>query len=758
MKSIQAIWQGQVVAEANQTIMVEGNHYFPKDALKINFFKKTETTTFCPWKGTAVYYSLIVNDEVNEDAVWAYPEPFHEAAHLKDHFAFWKGVEIVKEEPKVRDKRLADQILAFSEDLQNILVDNKASVKPADVLDRTLKLFNHLGDEGLVHILPESFIGSLSFYNFHNSNNLCFQMDRGFLIKKTNPTFNHVLSHLGSFAGHSFAELLAHWEVAVGVEIDVFLKKVESHGWARVPVLKLTKNDKVLYYSLDVAINKHGEKEELTGYQGQLIDITREIELSEAIKQSNANMEQLLAGLTEGLFYFDREGKVAPERSHALSQILPEIKDAQTLSEIFSCYIPGCGESVEACLRLLWPKDTEHFFSDFETTVTILPKKIIREDRTITMQYRALHNSQGELDKVLCIVSDVSDVLRSEEEARRQLERIDKVSKAAKSKDSFLGFVKEMNTLIKQVEGNSKKQENDSSHIKRDLHTLKGSLGAFGFCSLADIIHDIEDTFAESKINGKQAAWQELWKKFCNCWSAEEEDIKSVLGLSEQKQILLQKKIEQLQAYVWKKGDATLYSLVEALQTKPLNEIFSRYQTLMTEWSKRFSEKAANVVFKEGSCELTPDFTQAVDGALVHIFRNAFDHGIESKILRKKLGKGESGLIEVSAKHSSGHWRISIQDDGAGIDCDTLVKKALDSGLWDAEKATKASDEEKQDLIFEAGLSTKDEVNELSGRGVGMDAVRALIQDLGGAITVNSQLGKGTLFTITIPKSQKKAA
>lgn len=91
---MKAVWNGKVVAESNDTIKIEGNHYFPKAAIKSEFFKDTPTNTICPWKGKASYYSLEVDGSVNEDAAWYYPDPKDAAIQIKDYVAFWKGVEV----------------------------------------------------------------------------------------------------------------------------------------------------------------------------------------------------------------------------------------------------------------------------------------------------------------------------------------------------------------------------------------------------------------------------------------------------------------------------------------------------------------------------------------------------------------------------------------------------------------------------------------------------------------------------------------
>lgn len=93
---MKAIWNGQIIAESDDTIVVERNHYFPEHSINKEFFAPCETQSVCPWKGTASYYDVVVNGETNRDAAWFYPEPKPEAKHIENYVAFWKGVEVTE--------------------------------------------------------------------------------------------------------------------------------------------------------------------------------------------------------------------------------------------------------------------------------------------------------------------------------------------------------------------------------------------------------------------------------------------------------------------------------------------------------------------------------------------------------------------------------------------------------------------------------------------------------------------------------------
>ena len=91
-----AVWKGTVIADSDETIVVENNHYFPREDVKEEYLEKSGNTYFCGWKGTAEYYNVVVGEDRNTDAAWVYPEPFDEALHVKDRIAFWRGVEVRK--------------------------------------------------------------------------------------------------------------------------------------------------------------------------------------------------------------------------------------------------------------------------------------------------------------------------------------------------------------------------------------------------------------------------------------------------------------------------------------------------------------------------------------------------------------------------------------------------------------------------------------------------------------------------------------
>src|SRR5687767_849086 len=152
-----------------------------------------------------------------------------------------------------------------------------------------------------------------------------------------------------------------------------------------------------------------------------------------------------------------------------------------------------------------------------------------------------------------------------------------------------------------------------------------------------------------------------------------------------------------------------------------------------------------------GDVEIDREMIEMIRDPLTHIIRNAIDHGIESADERKAAGKAEAGLLAVCARQAGNQILIEICDDGRGIDGDALVRKALASGLLTPKRAERLSPAQKTALMFEAGLSTAAEVTAISGRGVGMDVVRANIERIGGIVDVESKPGEGVRLTLRVP-------
>ncbi|NIJ69843.1 chemotaxis protein CheA [Xanthomonas sp. 60] len=195
---------------------------------------------------------------------------------------------------------------------------------------------------------------------------------------------------------------------------------------------------------------------------------------------------------------------------------------------------------------------------------------------------------------------------------------------------------------------------------------------------------------------------------------------------------------------------ARLQSAVMRTRMQPVGKVFSRFPKVARDVARNLKKEVELDLFG-AETELDRNLVEALADPLVHLVRNAIDHGIEMPELREAQGKPRSGQVRLSAQQEGDYVSIEVQDDGAGIDPEKLRAKAREKGLIDPEAAARLSTEECLHLVFLPGFSTKAEVTDISGRGVGMDVVQSRIRELSGQIQIQSELGRGSRFLIRVP-------
>lgn len=187
---------------------------------------------------------------------------------------------------------------------------------------------------------------------------------------------------------------------------------------------------------------------------------------------------------------------------------------------------------------------------------------------------------------------------------------------------------------------------------------------------------------------------------------------------------------------------------VMQIRMLPISFSFNRFPRLVHDLSSKLNKKIELKLSGE-STELDKTVMEKIGDPLVHLVRNSLDHGIEMPEDRVAAGKPETGTIHLNAYHEGGNIVIDIEDDGAGLNTEKILAKAIERGI--VKEGEKLPDNKINELIFHAGFSTADVISDVSGRGVGMDVVKRNIQDLGGVVEVRSEVGKGSVFTIRLP-------
>ncbi|HOX50925.1 MAG TPA: ATP-binding protein, partial [Fibrobacteria bacterium] len=308
----------------------------------------------------------------------------------------------------------------------------------------------------------------------------------------------------------------------------------------------------------------------------------------------------------------------------------------------------------------------------------------------------------------------------------------------------------------------------------RDLHTIKGNSATYGFERLGRLAHQGEDILEDLKepITVRTAVTlRALLEKFDEMDKAYQEILateKKLSGGGADGDMLVQvseRKLEHVRKmahtlhlpaqasshpFIDPEAVQILTEACEHLRDVPLIRLADKYRSMIERLGNRM-EKQIRFEVVPAHLEVGPTFFAPVDEALVHILRNSVDHGLESPADRVAAGKNETGIIRMSVAIEEDCVKIQVADDGHGIDTDRVVEKAVAEGIISKDDAEQMGRDQRLLLIFESGISTATSITDVSGRGVGMAAVRESIESMGGNIRLASEPGKGTETTLTIP-------
>jgi len=195
---------------------------------------------------------------------------------------------------------------------------------------------------------------------------------------------------------------------------------------------------------------------------------------------------------------------------------------------------------------------------------------------------------------------------------------------------------------------------------------------------------------------------------------------------------------------------ADLQLAVMKTRMQPIKKVFGRFPRVVRDLARNL-KKEVNLELQGEETDLDKNLVEALADPLVHLVRNAVDHGVEMPDAREEKGKPRKGTIILAAEQEGDHIMLSIDDDGAGMNADFLRGKAVEKGIMDEEAASRLDDSEAYNLIFAPGFSTKEEISDVSGRGVGMDVVKTRIIQMNGTVEIDSIEGTGSKIIIKVP-------
>lgn len=478
---------------------------------------------------------------------------------------------------------------------------------------------------------------------------------------------------------------------------------------------------------------------------------------SHRLDQLNRLFETMINSLGQGFFIFDRDGFCLATYSKACENLLNCIPAGLPLAEVLA--IPyEKRETFFDWITLLFDE-----MIDFEDLVAVGPKTVASTtNRVITLEYKPVRDENGRLEMVVVIATDRTEETKARKEAEDMQAFATMMVAILKDKDRFRRFVAATRQVFKQIYlmiNTPPLKQNDLAEIRRHLHTLKGATGTFGVLPVMEAIHNLESRLsAENDLSALRAillmAVPEIDRRFETLLYEHRDVIADFLVERAPSRTIPIDVLEDFGRRIQKLGQSAYNvhrDFMDEIVAVPLRRIFSEFDPVMQQVGEKLGKRVDPIRFIGDEISVIPESIDAFRASLIHVFRNLVDHGIEPEIIRDQRGKPPAGQVTVEfralASNDGAYLRIIISDDGNGIDIwrirDKMERKGVDvAGL---------SGQDLMNKIFDAGFSTTSAVTEFSGHGVGLDAVKAEVERLGGTIDVRSDLGLGTAFIIELP-------
>jgi two-component system chemotaxis sensor kinase CheA len=460
------------------------------------------------------------------------------------------------------------------------------------------------------------------------------------------------------------------------------------------------------------------------------------------IREKQRDMRLILDNVETGLVTVDLEGRLSSECSHVVEKWFGAPVAGDKLAAWLGKRDANFGEWFELALDsvrdgLLPP----------EVALGQLPRQLKDKDRTYSVNYQLINGADDVPEKLLVIVTDITERLRKEAAERYHAELLQLFQHIMRDKAGFLEFLAEAEELVRALKADARRGEpEDLEQLKRLIHTLKGNAAIFGMRRLSELCHGLENHIAEENRAPSDADMAGLHQ----AWTQTRADLGKLIG--EQLRGSIEIDDADYQAIIKAVLDGVERKVVVRLmgswRLEPAGKRLARIEQQITGLAQRMGKGDVTVAIAPHDVRFNTERFAPFWAAFIHVLRNAVDHGIEDPELRAKRGKPAQSLIKVSTSVEQNRFIVTVEDDGPGVDWDALRAKAGQLGI---DAATLAS---KENLAFLPGVSSKKNVTELSGRGIGMAAVRDACEALGGKVEIHSQAGLGTRISFAFPVDQ----
>ena len=454
------------------------------------------------------------------------------------------------------------------------------------------------------------------------------------------------------------------------------------------------------------------------------------------LNRRNAEMRLLLDNVDQGFFTVDRSGAISAEHSAILATWFGAIVPGQPIHQLFGRHDAAFG----AAFEMAWSQIVDDVLP-LELALGQLPERLVCAGRRYRLSFAPITAAAaGQPDRFLVVVSDETRALEHEALQREKGETLSLFEHMLVDRTGFIGFMDEASAIVSSLVSVGAA---DPVELKRALHTLKGNAALFGLESVAEICHTLESRMEEDRAPPHAAGLSELAER----WSRLTHQVDRLLGQGRQ---AIQVSPEQYGALERAVRDGVaredLARQVHELTLEPVERRLNHFADQAARLGRRLDKEIVTRVSHDGLL-LDARRWSRVWQAFVHAVRNAVDHGIEPAQERLAAGKPRAGRIDLRGRRDGAGVVIEIEDDGCGIAWDELRRRLEARGLRASTR------EELSAALFVEGVSTAREISSISGRGVGMGALRSAVQSLGGAVEVDSEPGRGTRVCLRFPES-----
>lgn len=448
------------------------------------------------------------------------------------------------------------------------------------------------------------------------------------------------------------------------------------------------------------------------------------------VVEREAEMQLVLDSMVEGLLVCDTAGVVGPIRSRAITGWFGSPGEATPLAAYF-------GDEKQAPWITIGFDSMRDGFLPFEVLAEQMPKTIQRDGRTYRVGFQPVIEGET-LAKVVVTVRDITEALVQERTDRINREMPVIVGMLLRDRDQFRDFVDELGQLLQRLAAD----DTSLAEQLRVVHTIKGNAMLYGFGSFAEACHKLEDRVADDPANmnpeevrALSAAWNESLARVSVFLDADDAGAPKITAA--EYGLLL----EYLNG---RRAHDDIARLVASWSQRPIGPTLEPHAIAAQRAAERLG-KEVRVVVDDGGLRLPRADLRGFCATLVHVVRNAVDHGLEPSAERLAMSKPGAGELRLEARVQDNNLLFVVQDDGRGIDWARLRTKAQSLNL------PAETESELVEALFADGVSTRDEVSVFSGRGVGLSATRKACEDLGGAFRVRSEQGRGTSFEFSFP-------